>query len=173
MRKQLVSALWRSSRIQLTFRNREGLTGFFMLGWTTLTLSIAIAIMSNSGYSAAEIAATLSAMTALNTLISLFVNGGALVQQIPFVGELFETLHHGFVAGHRDSRESIVHRQPSDVERAQLLPPPGPLEARGLSFAYGDALPVLTDITVRFEPGTITALVGRNGEGKSTLMRIL
>lgn len=42
-----------------------------------------------------------------------------------------------------------------------------------VSFSYADdAAPVLTDFTVRFEPGTTTAIVGPSGSGKSTVLAL-
>jgi len=44
------------------------------------------------------------------------------------------------------------------------------VQARSLGKAYGPKI-VLHDITVTFEPGTVTAFLGRNGAGKSTAVR--
>ena len=46
------------------------------------------------------------------------------------------------------------------------------IEATGLTKYYGTSC-VLEDVTFRVEPGNFFALVGRNGVGKSTLMRLL
>ena len=46
------------------------------------------------------------------------------------------------------------------------------LLASGLSQSYGDAR-VLTDVSLALEPGEKAALVGRNGVGKTTLLRLL
>lgn len=43
----------------------------------------------------------------------------------------------------------------------------------GLSFSYGEATPVLKDITARLEPGSVTALIGPSGAGKSTLAQLV
>ena len=41
-----------------------------------------------------------------------------------------------------------------------------------VSFAYADAVPILTDVTYAFEPGW-HGLVGSNGSGKTTLLGLL
>ena len=49
---------------------------------------------------------------------------------------------------------------------------PCDLQARGLSVRRGGHL-ALEGVSVRFSPGTWTALVGPNGAGKSTLLKLL
>ncbi len=46
------------------------------------------------------------------------------------------------------------------------------LEARDLAIGYGSRT-VLAGVTLRTEPGAVTAIIGPNGAGKSTLMRAL
>ena len=46
------------------------------------------------------------------------------------------------------------------------------LLASGLSKSYASTQ-VLTDVSVALEPGEKAALVGRNGVGKTTLLRVL
>lgn len=46
------------------------------------------------------------------------------------------------------------------------------LEARNLILRYGDRT-VVEDVSLRLNPGSITALIGPNGAGKSTLLRSL
>lgn len=58
-----------------------------------------------------------------------------------------------------------------------LIPPPPPLantvvDAKGVSFSYGDRS-LFDNLTLSFEPGTVTGIVGRNGHGKTTLLRVL
>jgi ATP-binding cassette subfamily B protein len=49
----------------------------------------------------------------------------------------------------------------------------GRLEFRGVSFGYRPEEPVLRDISFVAEPGKTTALVGRSGGGKSTIMSLI
>src|SRR5579884_2743388 len=49
---------------------------------------------------------------------------------------------------------------------------PHSLEAVRLSAWYGDQL-AIRDVSVRFDPGKITAIIGPSGCGKSTLIRCL
>ena len=45
------------------------------------------------------------------------------------------------------------------------------IELKGVDFSYGSKQ-ALTDITVRFEDGSFTAVIGENGSGKSTLFSL-
>ncbi|MCU1411910.1 MAG: monosaccharide transporter ATP-binding prote in, family [Rhodoglobus sp.] len=53
------------------------------------------------------------------------------------------------------------------LDTPQLL-----VELRGVGKSFG-GVPVLTDIDLRLEPGSVHALVGENGAGKSTLSKII
>ena len=56
-----------------------------------------------------------------------------------------------------------------DVDRAR-----GEVVFEDVSFCYPDSeRPVLADISLRIEPGTVNALVGRSGSGKTTLAKLL
>ena len=59
------------------------------------------------------------------------------------------------------------------VEPTQALPSELMLRARGVSFAFRDALPVLDGVDLDIHRGEIVALEGPNGSGKTTLARIL
>ena len=45
----------------------------------------------------------------------------------------------------------------------------GGLEARGVTVTHGSTLAV-HDVSMALRPGTVTALMGRNGSGKSSLL---
>jgi len=49
----------------------------------------------------------------------------------------------------------------------------GEIEFRDLTFAYGDAPPVLNHVSAKIEAGQTVALVGLTGSGKSTLISLL
>lgn len=49
----------------------------------------------------------------------------------------------------------------------------GKIAFAGVSFAYRDGLPVLSDVDLTVEPGQTVAIVGATGSGKSTLLKLL
>jgi ATP-binding cassette subfamily B protein len=62
----------------------------------------------------------------------------------------------------------VVHvNEPAQTPRGRTV------EIDRLGFAYEDGHPVLTDVTLTLRPGTVTALVGPSGAGKTTLARLV
>ena len=49
----------------------------------------------------------------------------------------------------------------------------GHLDVSGVSYALADGRPLLDDVTFRVPGGSVTALIGPNGVGKSTLLGIV
>ncbi|MFH0245582.1 ABC transporter ATP-binding protein [Streptomyces sp. HK10] len=60
------------------------------------------------------------------------------------------------------------------TEPEHPLAPSGPrVEFDGVTFGYNPDSPVLQDVDIVLEPGTVTALVGPSGAGKSTVAALL
>lgn len=84
------------------------------------------------------------------------------------------TLSRG-MQGRAQAREAAMRLvrlldQPLTVEPIRpSVPVDAGIEISGVSFSYDDGGEALTDVSMRLDPGTVTALVGPSGSGKSTL----
>jgi ATP-binding cassette subfamily B multidrug efflux pump len=64
--------------------------------------------------------------------------------------------------------------EPADDEHARdLRQPRGEVEFRDVSFAYRPDVPVLQGVSFRAPAGSVTAIVGRTGAGKTTIVNLL
>lgn len=71
------------------------------------------------------------------------------------------------VGGHH----AISASAPTEADRTGS--PSVALVLDGVSFSYPDGPPILDDVQERFEPGTVTAVVGPSGAGKTTLLDLV
>jgi subfamily B ATP-binding cassette protein MsbA len=95
----------------------------------------------------------------------------APVMQVVSIGtQLTEAL-----AGLERTQEIMSERpEDRDPKRTVLLPDIiGTVEFENVTFSYDGAHDVLRDISFRSEPGTVTALVGSSGSGKSTTIGLV
>jgi len=79
------------------------------------------------------------------------------------------------IAGLERTRE-VLDETPenADPERTIALPPiKGDIEFEDVTFAYEAKKTVLHDISFHARPGTVTALVGSSGSGKSTIIGLI
>jgi ABC-type multidrug transport system fused ATPase/permease subunit len=79
------------------------------------------------------------------------------------------------VAGLERTREVMSERpEDKDPRRTVTLPDiAGELAFENVSFAYDPGKPVLLDVSFCAQPGTVTALVGSSGSGKSTMIGLV
>jgi ABC-type multidrug transport system fused ATPase/permease subunit len=95
----------------------------------------------------------------------------APVMQVVAIGtQLTEAL-----AGLERTQEILKERQEDvDPRRSVVLPDViGTVEFDDVSFSYDGTHEVLHDISFRSDPGTVTALVGSSGSGKSTTIGLI
>ena len=75
-----------------------------------------------------------------------------------------------------DRTHEVLQERPEDRDprrTAPLAPVTGEVVFEQVGFAYEEGKPVLFDVSFRAEPGTVTALVGSSGSGKSTIISLI
>ena len=79
------------------------------------------------------------------------------------------------LAGLERTRQVLRERtEDDDPQRTTVLPPIiGRVEFDHVSFEYEEGKPVLHDVSFDAQPGTVTALVGSSGSGKSTMIGLI
>lgn len=126
--------------------------------------------------------------------IIMFIGARQIMAGHMTVGELFSyTMFMGFLiapvaqiasigtqitealAGLDRTREVLGERQEhQDPERNTVLSHiDGAITFEHVNFAYDPGKPVLEDVSFLSEPGTVTALVGSSGSGKSTMIGLV
>ncbi len=79
------------------------------------------------------------------------------------------------LAGLERSREVLRERREDDDPRRVVTIPEirGEVRFEHVDFSYEPGKPVLHDVTFQSKPGTVTALVGSSGSGKSTIIGLV
>ncbi|HET9795008.1 MAG TPA: ABC transporter ATP-binding protein, partial [Thermoanaerobaculia bacterium] len=79
------------------------------------------------------------------------------------------------IAGLERTHEVLAERpEDADPERSIVLPAiAGAIRFEHVDFAYDPEKPVLKDVSFEALPGTVTALVGSSGSGKSTIIGLV
>jgi subfamily B ATP-binding cassette protein MsbA len=75
-----------------------------------------------------------------------------------------------------DRTQEVLREKPEDEEerRTQTMGPiQGDVWFRNVGFAYEPGKPVLFEVSFESQPGTVTALVGSSGSGKSTIISLI
>ncbi|MDE0054832.1 MAG: ABC transporter ATP-binding protein [Gammaproteobacteria bacterium] len=140
-------------------------TQYLMAGWTIAEtptfLAGAVALVGFSVWN-------LGTFQAANSRNEEFVEAGSeLIGMWGVIQDLGVGLDRAFF---------LLDLKPDIVDADDAVPLPAPIrEIRfdGVAFGYDPAQPVLNGIDLKAEPGTITAIVGGTGSGKSTLMSLL
>lgn len=83
-------------------------------------------------------------------------------------------LQSAFAAGDRVFRLIDEAPEPLDLPEAEpLLAARGDVEMEHVSFGYEAGQTILHDLTLRAKPGSVTAIVGPTGAGKTTIINLL
>jgi subfamily B ATP-binding cassette protein MsbA len=133
-----------------------------------LTAAIALAILIFiAGKEAGE--GTLTA----GTFISMMIAMSAMLPSLKRITSVQDTMQKGLTAA--ESLFEILDA-PAEIDNGNERPERvrGQVEYRGVGLRYaGASQDALSDIDLVAEPGTVTAIVGRSGSGKTSLVRLL
>ena len=132
------------------------------------------------------------AFSPITVLLTVLVGGTAMVgagaleavELLPFailglgLAGPFQALHY---YSHDVERSSAAAKRVGALLAApELAVPAAPrrpdnarVELAGVEYAYDDDRPVLREVDLVLEPGTVTALVGQSGSGKTSLAKLL
>lgn len=110
----------------------------------------------------------------LGQIITITSYTGLLFAPFINLGDQWRTIQNGLISL-EESEKTLTHPvedyQPKNVITLEALS--GAIEFRGVDFYYEPKKAVLKNINMKIEPGEVVALVGKSGEGKSTLIDLL
>jgi ABC-type multidrug transport system fused ATPase/permease subunit len=143
--------------------------GSFMLVSTTLVLgTVSAGVMYLAARQIFAGSLTLGGFMTFTAFLTYLM--GPMIQLSAIGTQLTEAL-----AG-LDRTQELLRETPEDqnVRRALSIGlVKGLVKFDQVSFAYQDGKPVLHEVTFEAEPGTVTALVGSSGSGKSTITGLI
>ena len=133
-----------------------------------LTIAIAAAILGYKGWQALTEHPDVGAF--FTFFFALLTAGQALRQ----VSNLSTVVSQGLAAGRRLFSALDVQPEVRDAPGAPALNvTAGELELSHVSFSYGEAAPVLRDVSLTARRGETVALVGPSGAGKTTVLGLI
>lgn len=90
------------------------------------------------------------------------------------VTRIIEVSKDGKISERQDFDFQILSETPLTLEKVSLpVQSSLKLELTDVSFAYEVGCPIFTDITLKMNGGEVIAVSGKNGTGKSTLMKVV
>lgn len=149
------------------------------MGRRKLVIGTALSLIGTVGYYATYAFGIYEAVTGKLSLGTLTFLAGALLAvntNIQGIFTIFSRLaDHALFLGDLIQFFSVV---PKIASRPDAIPGPRPIQAgfefRDVCFSYPrKSRPVLENVNFRLEPGERIALVGANGQGKTTIVKLL
>jgi ABC-type multidrug transport system fused ATPase/permease subunit len=135
---------------------------------TTVLGIVSALVMWLGGHLVLNSTWTVGAYFQYNVFLALMV---APVFQIVNVGTQLTEAFAGLDRTHEIMAEITEHQVPGRTEK--MPPIEGTIRFEDVEFAYTPEKPVLHGISFLANPGTVTALVGSSGSGKSTIISLL
>ncbi|MEO0381043.1 MAG: ABC transporter transmembrane domain-containing protein, partial [Pseudomonadota bacterium] len=160
LQREWENAVAASSRVTAQTRN-----------WSNFTASAAVLVQQSVSAAVICLGVFLVAegQVSLGALIAANILSGRILA--PLAGVAQTIFRANFALSSMRSISDFVDTELEHKQglRSDLSVTEGRIELRGLSFTYPEAkVPALREVSATFEPGSVTALLGRIGSGKST-----
>lgn len=138
-----------------------------------------LSVIGTAGYYAAYIFVIWRTVRGMLTVGSLTFLAGAILQASSNIQQIFSTVSS--IADQALFLTDLIaffEMRPSIRSKPNALPAPRPIrrgfEFRGVSFSYpGSSRLILNGLNFQLRPGERVALIGENGEGKTTMVKLL
>jgi ATP-binding cassette, subfamily B, multidrug efflux pump len=144
--------------------------------WTGFLMPM-MNVIGNLGFAAVAVTGGFLAARGLITvgLIATFVSySRQFVRPLNDIANTWNSLMSAVAGAERVFEVMDDKEEPADSEGArELTRPRGEVEFRGVSFGYRPDVPVLKGIDLTAPAGSVTAIVGRTGAGKTTIVNLL
>lgn len=110
----------------------------------------------------------------LGTVIAFLAYVNRFFLPVQELSQLYATMQTAMAGGERVI--NLLNTEPAIKDCPDALPMPpieGRIEFRGVHFGYRESLPVLRDINLDIPAGTMVALVGPTGAGKTSIANLI
>ncbi len=144
--------------------------------WTGFLMPM-MNVIGNLGFAAVAVVGGLLAVRGSISigLIATFVGySRQFVRPLNDIANTYNTLMSAVAGAERVFEVMDEPQEPVDAADAREMGEiRGDVELRDVSFGYRDDVQVLHDVSFRAPPGSVTAIVGKTGAGKTTIVNLL
>lgn len=138
--------------------------------WTT---NAAVTTVGQATAFIVPVFAVRSGSMSLGEAFTIYFYAQLLLQPLSNVSQQVEQVQQAIAGGRRVVQLLAIEPSVKDGPGATIDQSPPRIEFDSVSFSYRPDEPVLRDVRLEIEAGSIVGVVGRTGAGKSTLSRLL